>query len=343
MGTKQKRQGLLRRPHTISGEKIKPKSLKPKEARRLIRRFHVLQKNRYSIVAKLNELLNIPGERISTDTYKQQIRNNFPLFFEKYNERYKSFKVSSKYADNDLIRIDEQTTTEMLITKLAEIDSESDKRGGIEAYQSASTQGQNGKRGGDSLKKLVEWLKDENHLYNNKLDQELNALEIGCLSPSNLISTSGIFKEVVRIDLNSQNHLILEQDFMMRPLPKTNLEKFNMISCSLVLNFVPSPRERGDMLRRITQFLKPPKSSDSLSSLFLVLPLPCIENSRYFNNDILNKIMSRLGFHQKCYYAAKKVAYWLFDWEGKVKRGEKINKREVAAGANKNNFCITLE
>lgn len=343
MGIKQRRQGLLRRPHTITGEKTRPKSLKPKEARRLIRRFHVLQKNRHSVIIKLNELLTIPGDKLSPDTYKKQIKNHSPLLFANYETKYNSYKVPSKYADNDLIRIDEQLTTEMLITKLAEIDSESDKRGGIEAYQSASTQGQNSKRGGDSLKKLVEWLKDGDYSYSTKLDQELNALEIGCLSPSNIISTSGIFKEVVKIDLNSQNHLILEQDFMMRPLPKTSREKFNLVSCSLVLNFVPSPKERGDMLKRITQFLKPPKSSGSVSSLFLVLPLPCIENSRYFNNEILNKIMSKLGFRKTCYYAAKKVAYWLFDWEGKLKRGERITKREVAAGANKNNFCITLD
>ena len=343
MGIKQRRQGLLRRPHTIVGEKIRPKSLKPKEARKLIRRFHVLQKNRHAILNKLNELLNIPGDKLSTDAYKQQIKSFYPQLFAKYETQYNSYKVPSKYADNDLLRIDEKLTSEMLITKLAEIDSESEKRGGIEAYQSASTQGQNNKRGGDSLKKLIEWLKDEDCSYNTKLNQELNALEIGCLSPTNLISTSGIFKEVVKIDLNSQNHLILEQDFMMRPLPKTNLEKFNMISCSLVLNFVPSPSERGYMLKRITQFLKPPKSPDSLSSLFLVLPLPCIENSRYLNNEILNKIMSKLGFRQTCYYAAKKVAYWLFDWEGKLKGGERIAKREVAAGSNKNNFCITLD
>ena len=79
-------------------------------------------------------------------------------------------------------------------------------------------------------------------------------LEIGCLSPYNAISTSSIFDDVVRIDLNSQNSLILEQNFMDRPLPQKESEKFNLISCSLVINFVPSPKERGEMLLRITKF-----------------------------------------------------------------------------------------
>lgn len=80
MGIKQRRQGLLRRPHTITGEKTRPKSLKPKEARRLIRRFHVLQKNRHSVIIKLNELLTIPGDKLSPDTYKKQIKNHSPCY-----------------------------------------------------------------------------------------------------------------------------------------------------------------------------------------------------------------------------------------------------------------------
>lgn len=343
MVSKRKRLGLLKRPKTIVGEKHKPKGLKPKEARRLIRRFHVLQKNRHSIITRLNSQLQVTDNELTSDTYKQELKNNFPKLYAKYCEIYKNHKLSSKSLDHELIKVDDQLNLDLLIEKLAEIDSESDKRGGIEAYQSASTQGQNSKRGGDSLKKLMEWLKDEQYHYKPKLGQEINALEIGCLSPYNVISTSGVFTNVVKIDLNSQNHMILEQDFMLRPLPKTNAEKFNLISCSLVLNFVPSPRERGEMLKRMTKFLKPPESPNSLSSLFLVLPLPCVENSRYFNLALFDKIMSRLGFSQTCYYAANKVAYWLFDWQGKVNTGDKINKREIEAGSNKNNFCIVLD
>lgn len=343
MGTKRKKPGLLKRPNTIVENKHNPRSLKPKQARSLIRRFHVLQKNRHSIFQRLNNTLNLSKEsELNNDNYKEILKTNFSKMFIKYEDTYRLFKVPAKSSNSELLKLDSQSNTIMLITKLAEIDSEEDKRGGIEVYQSASTQGQNSKRGGDSLKKLVEWLKDEHYHYHNNLQDKLHALEIGCLSPLNRISTSGIFREVTKIDLNSQSHSILQQDFMERPLPESENEKFNLISCSLVLNFVPSPKERGQMLKRITCFLKTP-STNNLSSLFLVLPLPCIENSRYFNNDILSNIMSMLGFTQVCYYAANKVAYWLFDWNGKINNREQIKKREIASGSNKNNFCITLD
>ncbi len=92
-----------------------------------------------------------------------------------------------------MIRIDEQLTTEMLITKLAEIDSESDKRReGLKVPVGVHTRTKQ-QEGGDSLKKLIEWLKDGDYSYSTKIDQELNALEIGCLR-SHIISTSGILK-----------------------------------------------------------------------------------------------------------------------------------------------------
>ncbi|EMG50761.1 hypothetical protein G210_1081 [Candida maltosa Xu316] len=220
---------------------------------------------------------------------------------------------------------------------LGQIDAEIKERGGIEAYQSASTQGQTSKRGGDSSKKLVEWLQSDT--YKEKLEN-VNALEIGCLSPRNFISTCGIFTDVTRIDLNSQDALIMKQDFMERPLPQDESEKFNLISCSLVINFVPSPKERGEMLIRMTKFLKSPKNG--MSTLFMVLPLPCVANSRYFDNDRFLAIMKYLGFHQTFYYEANKVAYWLFDWNGKRNSGTKFPKKELHSGSSKNNFCITI-
>ncbi|KAI5959531.1 BMT2 [Candida theae] len=253
-----------------------------------------------------------------------------------YQTEFKNFKVSAKF--NDIYRIDNTLAKSELIKILARIDSEIEQRGGIEVYQSASTQGQAGKRGGDSSKKLVEWLQDEK--YKSRF-QNVTALEIGCLSPYNAISTCGLFTSVCKIDLNSQDTAIIQQDFMQRPLPTNESEKFNLISCSLVINFVPSHNERGDMLKRITKFLKSPKNG-SLSSLFLVLPLPCVTNSRYFDNDRLLQIMSSLGFIQTFFYEAKKVAYWLFDWNGRVGKALTFPKKELHSGSQRNNFCITL-
>lgn len=341
---RKKRSGLLKRPTTITGSKSTPKSFKPQQARQLIRRFHVLQKNKHSIITRLNKLIKF-DEKLTIENCKSIIE----IKYNEYNKAYQNFKIPEKYNDNELYKIDDGLNIVELVKKLGEIDSEINQRGGIEAYQIASTQGQNTKRGGDSSKKLIEWLKSSKLSYNELInDKKINALEIGCLSPDNLISTSNIFQEVTKIDLNSQNHLILQQDFMERPLPQNVNEKFNLISCSLVINFVPSPEGRGEMLKRITNFLKPPKINGierTLSSLFLVLPLPCITNSRYLDNENLKVLMQSLGFKQVCYYEAKKVAYWLYDWGGDINKLEIKNfkkKKNLYSGSNKNNFSIIL-
>lgn len=69
-------------------------------------------------------------------------------------------------------------------------------------------------------------------------------LEIGALSPDNAAAKRPYIMNTP-IDLNSQHPDILAQDFLQRPLPKTNADRFDIVSCSLVLNFVPEPRDRG--------------------------------------------------------------------------------------------------
>ncbi|KAK6465094.1 YBZ1-like protein [Scheffersomyces coipomensis] len=336
MALKKKRSGLLKRPKSITGSQIVPRSIKPQNARQLIRRFHVLEKNKYIIIEKIKKLSN--NQLLKIDNYKETLSNN-TLFNKVYFPSYEESKSKLNKKSSELIKIDDSLTESELFKTLAHIDAEIDIRGGLKAYQLASTQGQNGKRGGDSSKKLVEWLNDPQ--YKDKLE-DANALEIGCLSPDNDISTCGLFKEIARIDLNSQHHLILQQDFMERPLPNNEKEKFNLVSCSLVVNFVPNPSLRGEMLLKITKFLKKP-TGDNVSCLFLVLPLPCVTSSRYFDKQQLNKIMEYLGFKETFYYEAKKVAYWLYDWTGSVsKKDQKFKKKEIHSGSNKNNFHITL-
>ncbi|KAI5951467.1 BMT2 [Candida jiufengensis] len=330
MAKKKVKKSLKSITNTHKGKLLGPKSLKPQQTRQIIRRFHIIQKNKYSIISKLRKA----NSNIDINDY-DSIKNS-----KVYQNEFKNFKIPTKYSENEIYKIDNTSTDKELIKILARIDSEIEQRGGLKTYQSASTQGQTSKRGGDSSKKLIEWLKTSK--YETKLTQDLNALEIGCLSPHNIISTSKIFKSITRIDLNSQDPFILQQDFMERSLPTSEEEKFNLISCSLVLNFVPSHEKRGEMLIRITKYLKSPKNGQ-LSSLFLVLPLPCVKNSRYFDNDKLLEIMGKLGFKQTFFYEANKVAYWLFDWNGKVSKNITFNKKELHSGSTRNNFCISID
>lgn len=338
MGKSSGRSGLLRRPKTITRSDRVPKNVKPVKARRLIRLFHSLQKHKCSLIKKLNENLGLKNE-INVENFEDYLSSYHPLLFYKYKV---FFAEEQRNKEECLLeaRLGKLLTTEEVLSMLAYVKAKIIDRGGMEAYQVASSQGQEGKRGGDSLGKLIEWLMDPKSPYKRILGPYSKALEIGCLSPYNKISVCGIFDQVTRIDLNSQDVHIIQQDFMKRPLPKRRDEKFNLISCSLVLNFVPSPKERGDMLRRITHFLVPP-NSNTVSSLFLVLPLPCIENSRYCDKKHLESIMLSLGFLPTRFYSSKKLAYWLFDWNGSISTVT-YPKRPLHSGSRRNNFAVVL-
>ncbi|KAI1448435.1 putative methyltransferase-domain-containing protein [Annulohypoxylon stygium] len=168
-------------------------------------------------------------------------------------------------------------------TAEAAIHNEIAALGGIERYQQASLQGQRLDRGGDSSHVLMEWIQpmDSGPLFSagTSAETRLKMLEVGALSTANMCSRSGLF-DMERIDLNSQSDGIIQQDFMKRPLPKNDSERFDIISLSLVLNFVPDATGRGEMLLRTLDFLKQPDKGCSsglrelFPSLFMVLPAP---------------------------------------------------------------------
>jgi 25S rRNA (adenine2142-N1)-methyltransferase len=223
-----------------------------------------------------------------------------------------------------------------------------DKVGGIAAYQAASLQGQANDRGGDTSIVLVEWLKDlKPNITASKT--KLRMLEIGALSVKNECSKSGMF-DITRIDLNSQGKGIEQQDFMERPVPKYEKDKFDIVSCSLVLNFVPLPQDRGEMLKRICLFLdqRAPRSmakelQANFPALFLVLPVACVNNSHFLNEERLTLIMDSLGFVVLRRKETDKLVYylWLLRDQPSPEK-QKFPKKEIKTGGKHNNFAIVL-
>jgi 25S rRNA (adenine2142-N1)-methyltransferase len=236
------------------------------------------------------------------------------------------------------------------------IQKEIDKHGGIEAYQQASLLGQANERGGDSSKILLEWLNAEKLLSKSSsgsMEKEscLRMLEVGALSITNACSRSGLF-EIERIDLNSQAEGIKQQDFMKRPLPSEPKEQFDIISLSLVLNYVPDAVGRGEMLERTLKFLrkfsfedKDQRLQEYFPSLFLVLPVFCVTNSRYMNEARLEDIMNSLGYVKVQQKLSNKLAYYLWRVMDPMsrKRTRSFKKVEVRAGKTRNNFAIVLK
>ncbi|KAK4661912.1 25S rRNA (adenine2142-N1)-methyltransferase [Podospora pseudopauciseta] len=230
---------------------------------------------------------------------------------------------------------------------VAAIDAEIQALGGLEAYQKASLQGQREDRGGDSSRVLMEWVQPCFTAHKEGSDRMLKMLEVGALSTQNACSQSGYF-DITRIDLNSQGEGILQQDFMERPLPKDDTERFDIISLSLVLNFVPDPKGRGDMLKRTTEFLRAagryleaPSLTTNFPSLFLVLPAPCVTNSRYLDEERLVGIMASLGYAKVESKTTQRLVYYLWRREGKG-IARRFRKEEIRAGPTRNNFAVVL-
>lgn len=220
-----------------------------------------------------------------------------------------------------------------------------EEKGGLKSYQQASIQGQSGERGGDTSRLLLDWLPKD-----LPKGRKLCMLEVGALSVNNACSKSDLF-EMTRIDLNSQAVGIQQQDFMDRPLPVSTSEKFDIISLSLVLNYVPDALGRGEMLRRTRQFLRPltvqghgQSALEYFPSLFLVLPAPCVINSRYLDEALLAEIMESLGYSMVQKKISTKLVYYLWRLrdENPAKR-QKFQKHEVNPGRVRNNFCVILE
>lgn len=220
-----------------------------------------------------------------------------------------------------------------------------EEKGGLKSYQQASIQGQSSDRGGDTSRILLDWLPKD-----LPKGRTVRMLEVGALSVNNACSKSDIF-DVTRIDLNSQAAGIEQQDFMERPIPETNADKFDIISLSLVLNYVPEALGRGEMLRRTCRFLRAlpvlgfgKSAPQYLPSLFLVLPAPCVMNSRYLDETLLNQIMVTLGYAMVKKKLSTKLIYYLWRYQGNgSEQRHRFRKDEVNPGKTRNNFCIVLD
>lgn len=231
--------------------------------------------------------------------------------------------------------------------KAAALAKQIELQGGIEGYQRASLTGQANDRGGDSSKILMEWLQPVALSLKDQMSngQPARMLEVGALSTNNACSRSRLF-QVERIDLHSQAQGIKQQDFMERPLPADAREQFDLISLSLVLNYVPDSVGKGNMLLRTLKFLRKGQQSEDirefLPSLFLVLPAPCVTNSRYMDEAKLEAIMKSLGYGQVKKKLSSKLVYYLWRMEAATQKVS-FTKEELRSGKSRNNFSIVLK
>ncbi|KIW70967.1 hypothetical protein PV04_03194 [Phialophora macrospora] len=229
---------------------------------------------------------------------------------------------------------------------------------------------------------------DSNAPSSDNGDHVLRILEVGALSTENALNIPEI-TAVRRIDLRSSGPGIEEVDFMDLPVPRDSSSSssssstedkcreggrggyYDVLSLSLVLNYVPDATARGEMLKRTTLFLRrslvPPLISSSAShdeqqtsrtddvpvlpGLFLVLPAPCLHNSRYLTGEHLAALLNSLGYCLVRAKTTRKLYYSLWRYDGPGAREEWVRKggqtvfkkREINPGGGRNNFCIVLD
>lgn len=263
--------------------------------------------------------------------------------------------------------------TQLISSLRAQIEA----NGGLTLYQRASILGQSAERGRDSGTVLHRWIgeaisrgvesREQKVQYEPRGNEKIRMLEVGALKADNVCSRTPYFS-VERIDLQSQHPEIKTQDFMQRPLPSTPEEYFDIVSLSLVLNYVGTPAGRGEMLLRVEKYLRQPKihgigendsqegemaprpdqeASQLLPSLFLVLPAPCVTNSRYLNEDKLEAMLNSLGYEMARKKLSAKLIYYLFrlvqghEASLNIKR-QQWRKEEIRKGGKRNNFAIVF-
>ncbi|KAI9137485.1 putative methyltransferase-domain-containing protein [Paraphysoderma sedebokerense] len=141
--------------------------------------------------------------------------------------------------------------------------------------------------------------------------------------------------------MNSSNDS--DSDYADNGSPANIQTNFDIVCLSLVLNFLGSPSQRLLMLEKATRHL----SINGLNLMYIVLPLPCLRNSRYMTEEFfVQRLMNEVLC---CELLAKKETRKL--WCGVFKyvqnRGaihqkskEPLTKVLLNDGYSRNNFWI---
>ncbi|KAI0306746.1 hypothetical protein B0F90DRAFT_1692779 [Multifurca ochricompacta] len=226
---------------------------------------------------------------------------------------------------------------------LAIINREIEDLGGLEAYQRMSCIGQSSDRGGGCEKVLLSWLKQMGWAdRKSKGNQRHRLLEVGAIKSDNFRACAS-WIDVTAIDLHSRHPSILEQDFLLMDQSQ-HREAWDIISLSLVINFVPDGKDRGRMLTQAHSILRPN------GLCFLALPLPCVNNSRYMTLEHMRELMNAVGFSQleERWKPGGKMIYWLYQKQRSPQESRSADevyfsrKKVLRQGGFRNNFHVLL-
>ncbi|KZT00310.1 uncharacterized protein LAESUDRAFT_666425, partial [Laetiporus sulphureus 93-53] len=190
---------------------------------------------------------------------------------------------------------------------------------------------------GGSEKVLMGWLK-ERGVASASLKEHtmLRLLKVGALKPNNYASCTAWIHNT-SIDLRSNHPAIAEQDFLLMSEAE-HCEKWDIISLSLILNFVPDAKDRGT-------YAFP---SDAEGQVLNLLPLPCILNSHYrLMPEHFTALLQIIGLStiKTWWKEGGKMVYWLLRMTPVMSHMTDpalYESKKVLRPGKRNNFVILL-
>ncbi|BGP24274.1 nucleolus protein [Rhodotorula toruloides] len=238
---------------------------------------------------------------------------------------------------------------------------ERERLGGLKTYQDASVHGGDKSRGGESSKWLVKQIRDLKIGLDVNKEKEvkkveptiledgtkvwpkierrkLRLLDVGAIAGTAYAGYPWI--STTSIDLNPHASHVLKYNFFDFPIPHNDEEKYDIVALSLVINFEGSLVNRGHMLVHAHNYLLPN------GYLYIVLPLPCLTNSRYLSHDRFSSILNSTGWDVVRKHDSAKLTYWLVtrkEGEGAKGDGKVWKREEVRSGVGRNNFVIVIK
>jgi 25S rRNA (adenine2142-N1)-methyltransferase len=131
-------------------------------------------------------------------------------------------------------------------------------------------------------------------------------LEVGAIN-TELLNAASDRLCVRAIDLHSMHEGIEEVDFLtLPPRHKDPIQRYDAVVCSMVINCVPTPEQRGTMLARLFHQLCPG------GLCFLTLPKLCLTQSPYMTQErFQNLLLSGVGFDLEETKESPKVSFFI--------------------------------
>lgn len=241
--------------------------------------------------------------------------------------------------------------------KRTRLQAELAKLGGIDAYQKASLSGER-----QFSFNSAHWVLDELFDRREQIVEELlckgikpacTLLDVGAIKnkydpenePRVRHLTSFFMLQTTSIDLNPQDKHVIKinfLDFAREQLPGS----FSIVVLSLCINFEGNPTKRGEMLRMAAHLL--PEGG----FCFVLLPAPCVENSRYMNLNLFLKTLRVVGLElakhpvnkQPSHKTSRKLFYAVARKRIALAQPHTAIKRTLCRGGkHRNNFCIIVK